>query len=101
MSHINLSNEWKLALNIFFEFGWRAFLLRLCVVVISLKLNSYESAIHHFKTGAMKFFLLTCAFLTYTIFMLIFFPTERGVKRQKTIERLRKRKSASEVCHPK
>ena len=70
-------------LNLFDGYGWRAFLSRLFVVVISFKLNSLDSATNQFTTGAMKLFLLTCAFLAYAIFMLIFDYSKRGIEVEK------------------
>ena len=70
-------------LNLLDGYGWRAFLSRLFMVVISFKLNSLDSATNQFTTGAMKLFLLTCAFLAYTIFMLIFDYTKRGIEAEK------------------
>ena len=67
----------------FLGYGWIPFLLRLSVVVISLKLNSLDSATNQFTTGAMKLFLLTCAFLAYAIFMLIFDYSKRGIEVEK------------------
>lgn len=64
-------------------YGWRAFLSRLFVVVISFKLNSYDSAIHQFTTGAMKLFLLTCAILGYAVCKLFFDYTKRGIEAEK------------------
>ena len=65
-------------LNLFDGYGWRAFLSRLFVVVISFKLNSLDSATNQFTTGAMKLFLLTCAILAYAICRLIYDYTEAG-----------------------
>ena len=76
-------------LNLLDGYGWRAFLSRLCVVVIFLKLNPYDSAVHQFTTGAMKFFLFTCVILVYAIYKLIFDYTKRGVE----LERKRQNKS--------
>jgi|GEM_PF-1743091 len=76
-------------INLFEGYGWRAFLSRLCVVVIFFKLNPYDYAVHQFTTGAMKFFLLTCAILAYAIYKLIFDYTKRGVE----LERKRQNKS--------
>ena len=67
----------------FLGYGWKAFLFRLCAVVISLKLNSLDDATNQFTTGAMKLFLLTCAFLAYAIFMLIFDYSKRGIEVEK------------------
>ena len=67
----------------FLGYGWKAFLFRLCVVIISLKLNSLDDATNQFTTGAMKLFLLTCAFLAYAIFMLIFDYSKRGIEVEK------------------
>ena len=62
----------------FSGYGWRAFLARLFIVVISFVLNPFNSAVSQFSTGAMKLFLLTCVILAYTIFKLIFDYTKRG-----------------------
>ena|GEM_PF-3125079 len=70
----------------FIGYGWQAFLLRLCVVIISLKLNPLDSATHQFTTGAMKLWLLTCFFLVYTIIKLIGDYTERGKMIQAKME---------------
>lgn len=67
----------------FLGYGWKAFLFRLCAVVISLKLNSLDDATNQFTTGAMKLFLLTCAFLAYAIFMVIFDYSKRGIEVEK------------------
>lgn len=58
--------------------GWKAHLLRLCVVVISFILNPFDFAVHQSATAPMKFFLLTCAFLAYTFIMLIIDYKKRG-----------------------
>lgn len=65
-------------LIIFDGYGWRAFLIRLSVIVISFKLNPFNSATHQFTTGAMKLWLLTCFFSVYTIFKLITDYMKRG-----------------------
>lgn len=59
-------------------YGWKSHLLRLCVVVISFLLNPFDFAVHQSATAPMKFFLLTCAFLAYTILMLIIDYIKRG-----------------------
>ena len=78
----------------FLGYGWKAFLFRLCAVVISLKLNSLDDATNQFTTGAMKLFLLTCAFLAYAILMLVLDYTKRGkefeVKRREESQELKK-----------
>ena len=67
----------------FLGYGWKPFLLRMSVVIISLKLNSLESATNEVATGGMKLFLLTCAFLVYTFLMLIRDYTKRGIESEK------------------
>ena len=65
-------------LNLLDGYGWRAFLSRLFIVVISFKLNSLDSATNQFTTGAIKLFLLTCAILAYAICRLIYDYTKMG-----------------------
>ena len=59
-------------------YGWRAFLARLFIVVISFVLNPFDSAIQQFTTGAMKLFVLTCAILAYAICRLVYDYTRAG-----------------------
>ena len=59
-------------------YGWRAFLARLFIVVISFILNPFNTAVQQFTTGAMKLFLLSCAILAYATFKLIYDYTEAG-----------------------
>ena len=69
----------KNALKFFFlGYGWKAFLLRLCIVVISFILNPFDFAVDQSATAPMKLFLFTCAFLAYAILMLVLDYTERG-----------------------
>lgn len=81
---------------LWFGYRWHGFLARMILVVISLKLNPYDSAIHQSATGGMKLFLITCAIFIFAIYKLIFDYTKRGVKRQKAIERLRSKRSLDE-----
>ena len=59
-------------------YGWKAFLLRLCVVVLSLKFNSFDDTLNYTSSGAMKLFLLTCAILAYAICKLIYDYSKAG-----------------------
>lgn len=59
-------------------YGWRPFLARLFIVVLSLVLNPFNSAVQQFTTGAMKLFLLTCGILIYAICKLIYDYTKFG-----------------------
>ena len=70
---------------LFIGYGWKAFLLRLCLVVISFRFNPFDFAVHQSATAPMKFFLLTCAILAYAIFELIVDYTKLGVQRQKEL----------------
>lgn len=65
-------------LNLLDGYGWRAFLARLFIVVISFILNPFNTAVQQFTTGAMKLFLLSCAILAYATFKLIYDYTEAG-----------------------
>lgn len=76
--------------NLFVGYGWRGFLPRLFVVVISFTFNPYNYAVSQFTTGAMKLLLLTCTILAYSIYKLIFDYTKRGVELE------RKRQNESE-----
>ena len=62
----------------FSGYGWRAFLARLLIVAISFILNPHDFAVHQSATAPMKLFLFTCAFLAYTILMLVLDYTKRG-----------------------
>ena len=44
-------------LNLLDGYGWRAFLSRLCVVVIFLKLNPYDSAVHQWCNEIFSFYM--------------------------------------------
>ena len=65
-------------LNLLSGYGWRAFLARLLIVAISFILNPHDFAVHQSATAPMKLFLFTCAFLAYTILMLVLDYTKRG-----------------------
>ena len=62
----------------FLGYGWKAFLLRFCAVVLSLKFNSFDDTANYTSSGPIKLFLLTCAFLAYAIFMLIYDYSKAG-----------------------
>ena len=62
----------------FIGYGWKAFLLRLCIVVISFMLNPHDFAVKQSATAPMKLFLFTCAFLAYAVLMLVLDYTKRG-----------------------
>lgn len=68
----------QLAIMLIAGYGWKAFLLRLCLVIIFFSINPFDFAVHQAATGPMKFFLLTCAILAYAIFKLIFDYPNRG-----------------------
>ena len=59
-------------------YGWKAFLLRLSVVVVSLKFNSFDDTANYTSSGPMKLFLLTCAILAYAIYKLIYDYSKAG-----------------------
>jgi hypothetical protein len=56
---------------LFFGYGWKPFLLRMCIVCIAFYFNSFDFAVHSPVTGPMKFFLMTCAFLACNILKLV------------------------------
>ena len=76
----------KVPINLFLDFllnlldgyGWRAFLARLLLVLLSFVLNPFNSAIQQFTTGAIKLFVLTCAILAYAICKLIYDYSKAG-----------------------
>lgn len=70
-------------------YGWRFFLFRMFIVIVSLKLNPLNEAVHGAPAGT-KLWLATWGLFFYAVGKLIFDYTKRGVELE------RKRRNESE-----